>query len=71
VAGSRDGTGGISIRPAPRLPRVGRDERPDLVVPDRLRPLLVLVTPVLPDRPEPDGPDTGDAGAAATPHTLQ
>jgi len=76
VAGSRAGTGGISISPAPRLPRDGRDDRPDLVVPDRVRPvpLLPVLVLVLPDRPEPDVvccADTADAGAAATPQTSQ
>jgi len=69
VAGSRAGTGGISISPAPRLPRDGRDDRPDLVVPDLVRPVPVLLLPVPADRPEPDV--VAVLAAAATPQTSQ
>jgi hypothetical protein len=80
--GSRDGTGGISTRPAPSLPRDDRAlPRRDL---DRvLRP----AEPEEPDQPEvpegwepltdpegPEGPEPeagGAAGAAASPQVLQ
>jgi hypothetical protein len=65
-AGSRAGTGGISISPAPRLPREGREDRPDLVDPDLVRPV-----PVLPRLPVLALPVGADSGAAATPQTSQ
>jgi hypothetical protein len=59
VAGSRSGTGGTSISPAPRLPRLDR-----LLVPRR-EPRLVDRVPVEDDddRPEvPEGREPGPVG---------
>jgi hypothetical protein len=52
VFGSRAGTGGISISPAPRLPRDDRDGRVVLDPPDRDRPVPVLVPELVPPDPE-------------------
>jgi hypothetical protein len=75
VAGSRAGTGGISISPAPRLPREAPlpEERVRLV-PLRALPLLpvlpVLELPLL-VLPLAAAPAATGAGASASPHTLQ
>jgi hypothetical protein len=78
VFGSRAGTGGISISPAPRLPRLDRDGRELRVLPDRDRlvpvPVLLLpaplpvpllpVLPVLPVLADRPEPVAAEAGAA-------
>lgn len=60
VAGSRYGTGGISIRPAPRLPRPEEPEGPERPLDERVRPV-----------PDPREPRLDVPALGAMPHTVQ
>jgi hypothetical protein len=74
LAGSRDGTGGISTRPAPRRPRADRPEvRRDLERELRL-PESGPDVPDDPDQADPAVPEEGTAAegaAAASPQVSQ